>query len=80
MKHIFLSKRSIIMEKRNMFFTFPDKILTEIDQKEKNKKESRNYKNIPPKNSAGKNLGNISDDEWQQEYELIYLSYAIDGY
>lgn len=79
MKPIFLSKRSRIMEKRKMFFTFPDKIVTEIDQKEKNKKESKNYKNMPPKNSAGKDSGKLSD-EWQQEYELIYLSYAIDGY
>jgi hypothetical protein len=67
------------MKKKNMFFNLPDKIIIDNKLQENGEEGSQNYKNLLPYDSAQKNLIKLCD-EWQQEYELIYLSYSIDGY
>ncbi len=62
-----------------MFFNLPDKIIIDNNPQENIEEGNQNYKNMLPYDFAQKDLIKLYD-EWQQEYELIYLSYSIDGY
>jgi len=62
-----------------MFFNLPDKIIVDNKLQENGEEGNQNYKNMLPYDFAQKDLIKLYD-EWQQEYELIYLSYSIDGY
>jgi len=61
------------MEKSNLFFTYLSKIMPQKENpvKEENKKEELISKSRETPNT---------DNEWLQEYELIYRSYAIESH
>ena len=61
------------MEKSNLFFTYLSKLIPRQENpvKDENKKED----------SISKSSETLkSENEWFQEYELIYRSYAIESY
>lgn len=61
------------MEKRELFFT---------SLKKKNQKKSSKEKEVNNTNKKSERTDEQikTDNEWLQEYELIYRSYSIDGY
>ncbi len=60
------------MEKSSLFFTYLSKLVL---QKNNETDEENN-------NSSNEKLNELvkTDNEWLQEYELIYSSYSIEGY
>lgn len=61
------------MEKKNLFFT-------SLKKKNHKKNIRENEVNSTNKKSERKDEQLKTDNEWLQEYELIYRSYSIDGY
>jgi len=61
------------MEKNNLFFTYLSKLNPLKKSQEIDDRESEESNLDPLKTSK-------TDNEWLQEYELIYSSYSIDGY
>ncbi len=61
------------MQKSNLFFTYLNKLkpLKKNHSDEDGDKDDSNQDSIETSKS---------DNEWLQEYELIYSSYSIDGY
>lgn len=61
------------MQKSNLFFTYLNKLkpLKKNQEDEDDKIDDSNQNSIETSNF---------DNEWLQEYELIYSSYSIDGY
>lgn len=62
------------MQKSNLFFTY----LSKLYLQKKNQKDDND--NSPEELIQESNESSKSDNEWLQEYELIYSSYSIDGY
>ena len=61
------------MNKDNLFFTYLSKLKPQIkNQKSDNCNEDESLDKFEEISK--------SDNEWLQEYELIYGSYSIDGY
>jgi hypothetical protein len=60
------------MEKSNLFFTYLTKLKPQKEHqgKDENKKEELIFKSCDTSKA---------DNEWLQEYELIYGSYSIDS-
>jgi hypothetical protein len=61
------------MQKSNLFFTYLSKLKPLKKNLESDDRESDESNQDP--NETLK-----TDNEWLQEYELIYSSYSIDGY
>ena len=61
------------MEKTNLFFTYLSKLMPQKENSvnDANKKEELIFKSDKTPNT---------DNEWLQEYEMIYRSYAIESY
>lgn len=62
------------MQKSNLFFTY----LSKLYLQKKNQKDDND--NSPEELIQESNESSKTDNEWLQEYELIYSSYSIDGY
>ena len=61
------------MQKSNLFFTY----LSKLKPQKENQRNDDNIEDV----SGDKSIETLkSDNEWLQEYELIYSSYSIDGY
>ena len=61
------------MQKSNLFFTY----LSKLKPQKENQRNDDNIEDVP----GDKSIETLkSDNEWLQEYELIYSSYSIDGY
>ncbi len=60
------------MEKSSLFFTY----LSKLGLQKNNETDEENN------NSSNEKLNELvkTDNEWLQEYELIYSSYSIEGY
>ncbi len=61
------------MEKSNLFFTYLSKLKPLKKNQEGDDNDSDESNQNPIETSK-------TDNEWLQEYELIYSSYSIDGY
>jgi hypothetical protein len=61
------------MQKSNLFFTY----LNKLKPLKKNQEDENSENNESNQNSIETSK---SDNEWLQEYELIYSSYSIDAY
>jgi len=61
------------MEKNNLFFTYLSKLKPLKKNQEFDDRKSEESNLDPLKTTK-------TDNEWLQEYELIYSSYSIDGY
>lgn len=61
------------MQKSNLFFTY----LNKLKPSKKNHEDEERDRDESNQNSI-ETLK--TDNEWLQEYELIYSSYSIDGY
>ena len=61
------------MQKPNLFFTYLSKLKPLKKNLESDDRESDELNQDPIETSK-------TDNEWLQEYELIYSSYSIDGY
>jgi hypothetical protein len=70
---ILAEKEGTFMQKSNLFFTYLNKLkpLKKNQEDEDDKIDDSNQNSIETSKS---------DNEWLQEYELIYSSYSIDGY
>jgi len=70
---ILAEKEGTFMQKSNLFFTY----LNKLKPLKKNQEDEDDRKD-----DSNQNLIETSkfDNEWLQEYELIYSSYSIDGY
>jgi hypothetical protein len=70
---IFKQKEGVFMQKSNLFFTY----LSKLKPQKENQRNDDNIEDV----SGDKSIETLkSDNEWLQEYELIYSSYSIDGY
>jgi hypothetical protein len=63
----------MVMEKSNLFFTYLGKLKLNKENSEKDDNEKEEPKIISDE-------FNKVDNEWLQEYDLIYRSYSIEGY
>jgi len=61
------------MQKSNLFFSY----LSKLKPLKKNHADEDSDKDDSNQNSTETSK---TDNEWLQEYELIYSSYSIDGY
>ena len=61
------------MQKSNLFFTYLSKLKPLKKNLESDDRESDELNQDPIETLK-------TDNEWLQEYELIYSSYSIDGY
>ena len=61
------------MQKSNLFFTYLSKLKPLKKNLESDDRESDTSNQYPIETLK-------TDNEWLQEYELIYSSYSIDGY
>ena len=61
------------MQKSNLFFTYLSKLKPLKKNQESDDRESDESNQDPIETLK-------TDNEWLQEYELIYSSYSIDGY
>jgi hypothetical protein len=67
---IFEEKEGMFMQKSNLFFTYLSKLNLEKDKL--SKEENQKVESSDEFDEATK-----TDNEWFQEYELIYKSYSI---
>ena len=72
-KSYLTTKKRMSMEKSNLFFTYLSKLVPweENPSNDENTKEELTFKT---------NRTPSTDNEWLQEYDLIYRSYAIENY
>ena len=61
------------MEKNDLFFTFLGKLISKRENSKRNKDNKVDIK-------TDSNLLINQDNEWLQEYEVIYKSYALEKY
>jgi len=61
------------MNQDNLFFTYQSKLNSQIKNQKTDK--SKQDESLDKFEEISK-----TDNEWLQEYELIYSSYSIDGY
>jgi hypothetical protein len=72
-RFIFTKKEGTIMQKPNLFFSY----LSKLKPLKKNQ-EDEHCDIVESNQNSIETLE--TDNEWLQEYELIYSSYSIDGY
>jgi hypothetical protein len=62
-----------MQDNKKFFASLKEKVLKRKQKQKPDEKDVLNQKEIIEKTTS-------TDNEWLQEYELIYSSYSIDGY